>query len=398
MASQVTTTTISEPVEQDFNTSQVLTVASGHFIHDIFTSFLAPLLPTIIDKLSLSLTQAGSLSSIMQLPSLLNPLIGYMDDRLNLRLLVILAPGVTATLMSSLGLASNFVTLAVLLFVTGFSVAMFHAPAPAIVARVSGKQVGRGMSLFMAGGELSRSVGPLVAVWAVSILTLNGIFVLSVGGWAATAILFLRFRKIVIRPQKRVRVASMFPSAYRLFAPMLIVIFARSFLVICLSLYLPTLLESEGASLLAAGSALALYQLAGVFGALSSGSISDRIGRKPVVLLAMTLSSLLMVAFLSTAGFWRMLVLLILGFIALSAQPVLMALVQDCLPEHRSIANGFFMTFVFIMSSIASILVGALGDRVGLHNAFLWTAFISLIAIPGILLLPSPRPRQESAP
>ncbi len=48
----------------DFQTGQVITIASGHFIHDVYSAFLAPLLPLIIEKMSLSLTMAGGLECI----------------------------------------------------------------------------------------------------------------------------------------------------------------------------------------------------------------------------------------------------------------------------------------------------------------------------------------------
>jgi FSR family fosmidomycin resistance protein-like MFS transporter len=154
--------------EQPFQSSDTLTISGGHFVHDTFSAFLAPLLPELIDKLSMSLTQVGSLTALVQLPSILNPLIGYLDDKVNLRWMVILAPAITATLMSAMGLAPSYYLLAILLTITGFSVAAFHATAPAMVARISGSHVGKGMSFFMAAGELGRTVGPLAAVWAVS--------------------------------------------------------------------------------------------------------------------------------------------------------------------------------------------------------------------------------------
>src|SRR4030065_2077243 len=86
--------------ETGFKMDRVLAIISAHFIHDTYSAFLAPLLPNLIEKLSLTYTQAGSLSAITQLPSLLNPILGYLDDRINLRILVILAPAVTATTMT----------------------------------------------------------------------------------------------------------------------------------------------------------------------------------------------------------------------------------------------------------------------------------------------------------
>ncbi|MCJ7703763.1 MAG: MFS transporter, partial [Anaerolineales bacterium] len=138
--------------ENEFQTERVITIFGAHFIHDTYTAFVAPLLPLIIEKLSLSLTMAGSLTAFLQLPAILNPFIGYLADKVSLRYFVIFAPAVTATLISSLGMAPNFVSLAVVLFITGISVAAFHAPAPAMVSRISGNRIGKGMSIFMAGG------------------------------------------------------------------------------------------------------------------------------------------------------------------------------------------------------------------------------------------------------
>lgn len=62
--------------EVSFDQSKVLLLSLCHFIHDVYSSFLAPLLPLIIEKFGLSLTQAGFLSTVMQIPALLNPYIG----------------------------------------------------------------------------------------------------------------------------------------------------------------------------------------------------------------------------------------------------------------------------------------------------------------------------------
>jgi len=79
---------------------------------------------------------------------------------------------------------------------------------------------------------------------------------------------------------------------------------------------------------------------------------------------------------------------LLLGFLNLSFQPVMLALTQDHFPQSRSVANGLYMALSFISLSIASIIIGVLGDRFGLHGAFLWSAVISLFALPVLLLIP----------
>ena len=364
----------------------------AHAIHDTFSAFVAPLLPLIIERLSLSLTLAGTLTIFLTLPSILNPLIGYMADRVNLRYFIILAPGVTATLMSSMGLMDSYAGLAAVLFATGVSVAAFHAPAPAMVARISGEQVGKGMSFFMAGGELGRTLGPIVAVGAVSYLTMDGMFPVAVIGWTTSLILFARFRSLQIRPEQQTGLREIFPVARRLFAPILFIVLTRSFVIVSLGTFLPTYLNLRGASLIIAGGALSLYELAGVGGALASGTLSDRFGRKPVLVVVTLLTGLFMFIFLQIDGWLLVPVLVALGFISLASQPVLLATVQDHVPNHRAFGNGIYLALGFIARPVATVIIGALGDGFGLQTAFYVATVIGLLTAPFIFTLPNPEP------
>ena len=79
--STVSTKTDTITASDRFQTEQVLTISGGHFVNDVYTGFIPALLPVIIEKLSLSLTMAGSLTAVLQLPGIVNPLIGYLADR-----------------------------------------------------------------------------------------------------------------------------------------------------------------------------------------------------------------------------------------------------------------------------------------------------------------------------
>lgn len=386
---------VSEPEPQEFRTGDVLTIAGGHFMHDVFSSFLSPLLPLLIERLSLSLTLAGSLSSIMQFPALLNPYIGYLADKANLRYFVILAPGVTATLMSLLGIMPSYAALAILLFTVGISVAAFHAPAPAMIGRVSGEQVGRGMSYFMAGGELARTVGPLLVVWAVSMWGLEGIWRLMFLGWGASSLLYLQLRRVPAQPTRKTGFRDMLPAARRVFPPLVAIVIFRSLLNTALSIFLPTYMAQGGASLWVAGASLAILEFAGVGGALLAGPISDRFGRKPVLIAAFLSGSALAGVFLNVSGWLLVPVLLGLGLTILSTQPVLLAVVQDQLPEYRAIANGLYMALSFIVRTLAILLVGVIGDSLGLRSAYLIGAVSMLLTVPAVLWLPA-RPEQTT--
>jgi FSR family fosmidomycin resistance protein-like MFS transporter len=378
-----------------FHFSRVLAIISAHFIHDTYSAFLAPLLPNLIEKLSLTYTQAGSLSAITQLPSLLNPLIGYLDDKVNLRIFVILAPVISATTMSLLGIAPSYLSLVVILFITGLSIAAFHAIAPAMIARSSGQQVGKGMSFFMTAGELGRTVGPLFAAWALLSFTMGKMLPVAIPGWIASIIIYFRFRGIPVHVEKQSGFREVLPLARRLFVPLIALVFFRSFLIQGMGVYLPTLMQSEGASVWKADITLAIYQMAGVAGAFLGGTISDRLGRKPILFAVSLLAPIMVLIFLNTTGWFIIPVLVLSGIFALSSQPITLAIVQDHFPKHRSIGNGFFMAFTFICLSISAIGIGMLADRVGLQQAFQITAFSGLLAAPMVFFLPPP-PVHES--
>ncbi len=380
-----------EKSEGEFDASGVLSVSAGHFVHDSYTGLFAPMLPLLIERFGLSLTMAGSLTFFLQIPSLLNPLIGYIDDRFDLKYGLILAPAVTGTLMTLLGRAPDVLTLCILLLVIGVSVAFFHATAPAMIGRISGDFVGRGMSFFMAGGELGRTVGPLLFVGAISIWTLEGLPKIAILGWLASLALFLKMRGVKRPHTVPPEIRSLLPVVSRLFLPVFVILIGRSFLISSIAVFLPTMMVREGSSILVAAGALSIYEFAGVGGALVSGTLSDRYGRRPVLLVALAASAAMLLLLLKAQGWLIIPALLLLGFSALSSQPVMLAIIQDQLPDQRALANGFFLAMSFVMRPIAAVVIGILGDWLTLRHAFLVTVFITLGSLVAVRWLPEKR-------
>ena len=376
-----------------FQTGQVLPVVAAHLTHDIYTASVAPLLPVLIEKLSLSLFQAGALSACLQIPSLLNPFFGYLADRVNLRFIVILAPAITATLLSSIGFPSSFVSLAVLLFCAGTIIAAFHATAPAMIGRVSGRRVGLGMSLFMVGGELAYTLGPLLAVWAVSVWTLDGLWRAVVLGWAASLVMFWRFGKngagIAAQPQKPGSLHLILPEMVGVFIPLSLITLFRQPLMESLSTFLPTYLSERGASLWVSGASLSIFELSGIPGLFLSGMASDRFGRKNVLILTSIVSSALALLFINLTGWPAVIALMALGFFSLSVMPVFLAMAQEHFPNNRAVANSLVMMIIFVLRPLGTLAVGYMGDHLGLQSAFFWGALVYLLTVPAILALPA---------
>ncbi len=182
-----------------FQTGTVVLIAFSHLIQDVYAAFLAPLLPLLIEKLGFSYALAGFLTAALNLPSLINPWLGALADRLRLRYFVIISPAVTAVSMSLLGLAPSYAMLLVLLTIAGIGSACYHVPTPVMITRIAGTQVGKGMSFYMFGGELARTIGPLVIVGAVSAWGLEATYRLIIPGiFCVNLPVFERYNMLVI--------------------------------------------------------------------------------------------------------------------------------------------------------------------------------------------------------
>ncbi len=374
----------------EFKTGGIIVLSVCHFIHDVYSSFLSPLLPLLIEKLSMSLTQAGFLSSIMQLPALMNPYIGILADRISVRYFIILAPALTAVPMSLIGLAPSYGILLILLFITGISVSLFHVPSPVMISRLAGSKKGRGMSFYMTGGELARAVGPLVAVGMVSIAGLEGFYPIMVFGLAASTWLYFNFREVPISIDKN-RKISLLQTWHELrfiLKPLTAILIARGFMHASLAAFLPTFIKLETGDLWLAGAALTIFEISGVGGVFAAGSLSDRFGRRRILLISLLGAPISLLVFAWIGGWIRFLTLAVIGFTLLSTTPVMLALVQEHAKSSPSAANGFFMMVSFMARSAIVVVVGFIADLIGLRATYFISAIMGLAAIPFVLKLP----------
>ena len=373
-----------------FETGKIITLSVCHFIHDAYSSFLAPLLPLLIEKLSLTLTQAGFLSTIMQLPALLNPYLGTLADRISVRYFIILAPGITAASMSLIGLAPTYGVLLILLLIAGISVAIFHVPSPVMVARLSGTKKGRGMSYFMTGGELARTLGPLAAVGAVSLWGLEGFYPIMLLGLLASLWLFLRFRDIPIQTDtdQPTSVIRTWREMRHILRPLSAILVFRGFMHASITAFLPTFINLQTGNLWLAGIGLTVFEAAGVAGVLTAGSLSDRFGRQKILMMSLLGAPLSFFLFTAIGGWLGFAALVLVGFSLLSTTPVMLALVQEHAGSSPSAANGFFIMISFIARSAVVIVVGFIADQIGLQATYFLSAILGLAAIPFVLKLP----------
>lgn len=386
--------------DSKFQTTNVASISVAHWLHDIYSSFLAPLRPLLIEKFQMTMLLSSLLDLVQRLPNFLNPLVGLIADRGPARYFIIVTPAITAITMSLLGVATSYTMLVILLFVMGISGALFHVPTPVMIKKIAGNRTGKGMSFYMLGGELARTIGPLVITGAVSLWGLEGTWRLIPFGIVASIVLYFRIRNIRIN-KKFTRIKSdggirKNLKEYKSFFLVLFgIIFFRSIVKSSLTGFLPTYFFTEKSETLwFSNTSLAILQIAGALGTYLSGTISDKIGRKATLLIATIGIPLSMWLFIFSEGVFTLPVLLLLGFFIFAPGPVILAMVQDIKTQRPAFFNGIYMTINFVSSSVAVVLAGYLGDLLTLRVTYMITGSVAVFSIPFIWLLPSKSKKQ----
>ncbi len=364
---------------------KVYLISFAHFAHDIFSALLAPILPLLIQKLGINLTQAGMLDIARKIPSLLNPLLGVIAEKRDAKMFIIITPTITAVSMGLLSITSSYAIALFLLFIAGISAAFFHIPAPTIIKEFSKKEAGKGMSYFMAAGESARTLGPILAAGIISVWGLEGIWKLTPLGILTSIFLYIKLKdyktNFYAKKFEKGEVKQILKGVFPFFKSLSSFILLNYTSKVSLSLFLPVFLTQNGYSVESAGIAFGVLQGFGILGALFAGRFSDKIGRVKMLIISSVGVFLSLVLFLYFYKSTLWILLAPLGFFLFSQSPVLLASVQDIKTKAPTFLNSIYMALNFGVSSILILIAEFLGEKFGLYTTFQLSAVLTLISI-----------------
>jgi len=266
------------------------TLTAAHFAHHTSNSLLNPLLPLIRDTFALSYAQAGFAVSAFGLSlGLANGPMGILADRIGSRRVIVAGLVIGAVTSVALGLVADYGRLLVMLLALGIISGTYHGPAAAIIARVfSPRTRGAAMGFHITGGHLSFFAAPLVAAW---LATLTGTWRTAYLGFAIVPVICAialwrvapddrpsRHAADLLAPFREIR--TVFGVIGPLVSLSLVFQIGLASVNAFLALYL---VDARGISPVIAAGAFGFTQLAGVIGAPVGGWLSDRLGRKTLI-------------------------------------------------------------------------------------------------------------------
>ena len=373
----------------------ILLMACAHMMVDGYGNIYAPLLPLLIPRLGLSLAAAGTLTMLFQLSASVAQVgFGHLADRWKPRVLVMVGPVVSVSVLSFVGVSTTPLMLAAILVVGGLGGAAFHPPAAALAHKLSGNRPGLAMSVYITGGTLGFSLGPLMFAPFAQRFSLEWTPILALPGLAVIAFFLSRVPPIEVPHDSTSGFRTLRPYA-RPLGLLYTIVVLRTMTAIAFSTFVPVMLTRRGMSVAAAGATVAMYLFASGVGGFFGGAAADRWGPKRVIALSLVASTpfLVVAPFLHGAAF--AIVLAIGGFFLQSTLPVNVMFGQTIAPVSAATVSSLMMGFAWGTGGLSVPLVGLVADRIGIEPTLVGLAFVPLVAAACALPLPSSARRVE---
>ena len=364
-------------------------ITLAHFSHHTSNSLLNPLLPLIRDSFGLSYAQSGFAVSAFALSAgLANAPWGVFADRVGSRAVIVAGLVLMAGVSVALSLSGSYEWLLVMLVAMGIVSGSYHAPAAALIAKAYSPSVrGAVMGMHITGGHLSFFAAPLVA----------GILATGAGSdwrtpylWFAIAplvcgaLLWVVAPKLHERPEPGDRFAAFreVANVFRDVGPLvsLAMVFQLGFSAVLafLALYL---VDERQISPAVAAALFGIVQLVGVVGAPLGGALSDRIGRKAVIIAALGVMGPAIWAITAVPNELLLAPLIVMGLGFSMRSVVTETLVLDSAPPARrgTVLGAYYLVNQEI-GGIAAPVFGLLATVIGLGAAMSYTG-MALVAL-----------------
>lgn len=368
----------------------------AHLLNDGASNYLPGVLPAVLATLGAPVRMAGVLVTALTIGQVLQPVTGRIADRLGGRSLVLAGLLATSAGGGLLGVARSTPVMVVLLVLIGIGNAFFHPQALAVVRSMLGGRQGLWTSLFLIGGEIGRGLWPTVASLVVASFGLVNLWIVAVPGLLTVPFLLLFCPALPPRPRHDT------PLRLRAHArPGLLLIGyqgIRTVTIYSFVTFIPILWHSRGGGLVGGASIITTMTVVGVVGNVAGGHLSDRFGRRPVLIASAVATAVLIAptAYLSGAAVW--IVAAVLGIALFSTNSATILLGQDIFSENRSMGSGIALGFANGVGALLVFIIG-LGVGADVSAVFLVLGGLSLAAalVPlafdaALMHQPQPRP------
>jgi predicted MFS family arabinose efflux permease len=300
------------------------------------------------------------------------------------------------------GYAPNYRTMLLVMVLVGIGPSLFHPPAIGELSRRFPDRRGFAVSLHGMAANAGEVLGAPTAAAFLSFMMWRELLKASV-----VPALVVAFAVWLMMPSRKSgsEAEAAFMRSY--FGSLIRLLSNRGLLVIIAATalrsigegglgFLPLYLRDDlGYSVTTVALMLSLAQASGIVSMPVMGYLSDRVGRKPVLVTGTALTMLVAFALaLARPGAQLFLAILVRGSLSFSLHHIFVAAALDA---ARGVAHSTVVSLVYgagFVGTFSPYIAGLISDRYGIHSAFIYGG--AVLVLPTILLIvarvPSPAP------
>lgn len=362
-------------------------IAYGHTTVDFSQGAIAALMPFLVLEGGYNYAgAAGIMLTFSLVSSIIQPVLGIMGDKWRMRWLIPVSVMLSGLGIAAIGLVDSYWAVATAASAAGIGVAAFHPASASRAREVSGGDHVL-MSWYSLGGNIGFALGPLIVAATIGIFGLSATPLLIIPALTGTVAVLMLNKFGVAAPVKK-RSEDDRRDDWKSFGRMSVAIICRSIVFVGIGTFIVLFMhEYRGVQEDLANASLFIFYIMGAFGTAIGGYLARRWERTAILRWSYLLSIPLLACMFLIPGpiAWGFIILVALTlYVPFSLQ---VTLGQDFLPQHMSTASGVTLGLAVSVGGIATPLIGALADRVGLEYALLplivlpAIAYISLIGI-----------------
>jgi FSR family fosmidomycin resistance protein-like MFS transporter len=408
-------TTLATPAASAVRKSfkEVWLITIGHALTHWYPATFYLLLPLIGNELGLSYVQIGSILTTQAFAGAISNIPGglFVDSVGRKGLLMAVSLFWIGAPYLLMGFSHDYWLLLTCAALVGIGNNLWHPTAIPLLAQRYPDRKGLVVSIHGMGGNVGDALAPLAAGALLAVLSWREVVVVNVipGIVMAVVLLVLLGRTLTTDPAAAPIKA---PPPRRTLKDTLrdfkVLLANRTLIFLCASsvfrsmthggllTFLPLYLAADmGYSPFWIGACMAALQVAGFLAAPVAGHLSDRMGRRQIIMSSMTMTAVIIAAMI-VAGESSAFVFFIafLGFFFFSIRAVLQAWLLDATPPNMGGSSiGVLFAIQAVGSGIGPIVCGLIADRWGLLTTFYF--LVGTIIVANLLIFFTPIVERE---
>ncbi|MBP3950389.1 MFS transporter [Bacillus suaedae] len=374
----------------------LLLIGFVHLLNDAIQALVPAMFPILQQSMGLTFTELGLIAFALNLTaSLIQPAVGLYTDRKPSPFA--LPIGMCFTFVGVLGIAFApsfwFVVLSVTLI--GIGSATFHPEGSRVAYMASGGKRGLAQSIYQVGGNSGQALAPLITAFIlVPLGQFGSIWFTLVAGLAILLLIYTAYwytgqiNHFKVKEKKKTKISKtpeqLTKQKIVLMAICLLIflVFARSwFHAGITNFYAFYAIELYNLSIGEAQIYLFIFLAAGAAGTFAGGPLSDRFGKKNILLLSMLGSAPLSLVLPHVGSILAYPLIALIGFVILSSFSVAVVYAQELVPGKVGTVSGLIVGLAFGMGALGSVGLGVLADFIGMTNTMLIIAGLPVIGV-----------------